>query len=198
MGLLALVLIQRLAVLRVGVHCSIESRLSCSPSSESNTRSIHSGHREKSTATWERPWAAVLFVSRAYPPSLDALRSTTRRLLTVGFRSLTSWSVPIHSPSQHVCLRRLATTPDHDCVVPQYSAERFGNSTNPSTSSQRMLTRAMQGDILQTLENVVVRSVFKEIFGLSSKRVVVGSSPAGCTELSLLLFADRDFVALNQ
>jgi hypothetical protein len=55
--------------------------------------------------------------------------------------------------------------------IPQYSTKRCGISTRPSVSTQRMLTHARRAAKVQTLENVVVRSVF---------RVFVGAFQARC------------------
>src|SRR5262249_58642842 len=62
--------------------------------------------------------------------------------------------------------------------LPQYSTVNCGNSTTPGGSTQRMLHLAQRAGSLQTLENVVVRSVFGGIREPAVNRRVEGSNPS--------------------
>jgi hypothetical protein len=64
-------------------------------------------------------------------------------------------------------------------VVPHYSTIRCGTSTNPRVSTQGILHNARRISNVQTLENVVVRSVFWGVFGAVVDLEVAGSSPVG-------------------
>ncbi len=55
--------------------------------------------------------------------------------------------------------------------LPQNSTEPCGMSTNPSVSTQRMLSLALRTGMIETLENVAVRNVFSDFkTGFGTKR----------------------------
>lgn len=63
-------------------------------------------------------------------------------------------------------------------VIPHHSTIGCGNSTNPSVFTQRMLNLARRPGRVQTLENVGVRSIFRDSSGATENRWVAGSIPA--------------------
>ena len=61
--------------------------------------------------------------------------------------------------------------------------ETLRDTTNPSVSTQRMLTHAQKPSMLQTQENVVVRHVFEGFSSGIHTDEVTGSNPVSPTLL---------------